>query len=67
MNNSSNDGGVDGDDYDMIVMMMMKGKANKVSEVRKREGEDTWRIRKYNIRNKREKTNMAEVKFLNAT
>ena len=51
MNNSSNDGGVDGDDYDMIVMMMMKGKPNKVSEVRKREGEDTWRIRKYNIRN----------------
>ena len=51
MNNSSYDDGVDGDDYDMIMMMMMKGKTNKVSEVRKREGEETWRIRKYNIRN----------------
>lgn len=35
--------------------MMMKGKANKFSEVRKREGEETWRIGKY-IRNKKGKS-----------
>lgn len=42
-------------------MMTMKGKTNTFSEVRKREGEETWRIGKY-----REKENMKEVQFLNA-